>query len=97
MRPKALLPLPKSGTKDTHFHVEIRRYLFDFPRTATHQYHNKISRNPKIQPSPHFIFILTVSSSSSTMKLTLAAFTALLAPAAAEIYFKEQFNDDVSF
>jgi hypothetical protein len=31
------------------------------------------------------------------MKLTLAAFTALLAPAAAEIYFKEQFNDDVSF
>jgi hypothetical protein len=30
------------------------------------------------------------------MKFTLAAFTALLAPAAAEIYFKEQFNDDVS-
>jgi len=28
------------------------------------------------------------------MKFTLAAFTALLAPAAAEIYFKEQFNDD---
>ncbi|KAL7484606.1 hypothetical protein ACHAW6_010237 [Cyclotella cf. meneghiniana] len=28
------------------------------------------------------------------MKFTLAAFTALLAPTAAEIYFKEQFNDD---
>jgi hypothetical protein len=31
------------------------------------------------------------------MKFTLAAFTAILAPAAATVYFKEQFNDDVSY
>jgi hypothetical protein len=30
------------------------------------------------------------------MKFTLAAFTALVSSVASEVYFKEQFNDDVS-
>ena len=30
------------------------------------------------------------------MKFTIAAFAALLTSTAAEVYFKEQFNDDVS-
>jgi len=39
----------------------------------------------------------TATSIATTMKISALATLALIAPAAAEVYFKEQFNDEVRF
>lgn len=70
-------------------HLQSKK-IIDFPFLS-------FFKSPLLTSSLHSSPAPVAAPANRTMKFTLAAFTAILAPAAATVYFKEQFNDDVSY